>query len=101
MDGRITALRVGFLSSSHQLAGVEFSIASSPCKKNVWGSYPFIGIFFFVGYCFNCCCWLVLSGGVFDFGVRGSFSPLGCLKRVRAGELWRCKSGRHKDRLFW
>lgn len=32
MDGRITALRVGFLSSSHQLAGLNFSIASSPAK---------------------------------------------------------------------
>lgn len=29
MDGRITALRVGFLFSSHQLAGFNFSIASS------------------------------------------------------------------------
>lgn len=32
MDGRITALRVGFLSSSHHLAGLNFSIASSPAK---------------------------------------------------------------------
>lgn len=37
MDGRITALRVGFLSSSHQLAGLNFSNASSPEKQTRLG----------------------------------------------------------------
>lgn len=43
MDGRITALRVGFLSSSHQLAGLNFLL---PALLNATqGLHPFIGVF--------------------------------------------------------
>lgn len=43
MDGRITALRVGFLSSSHQLAGLNFLLPA--LLSTTQGLCPFIGIF--------------------------------------------------------
>lgn len=93
MDGRITALRVGFLSSSHQLAGLNFLLPALP--KATQGLYPFIGIFGIVLTAV-----VGLLSGRFDFGVRGSFSPLSCLKRVQAGEL-EVQKLHYNGRLFW
>lgn len=55
MDGRITALRVGFLSSSHQLAGLNFSNASSGEKQP--GPGLIYGCFRVV---LTAVCWLVV-----------------------------------------
>lgn len=80
MDGRITALRVGFLSSSHQLAGLNFLLPA--LLKTIQGLYPFIGIF---GIVLTACCWLVVWQVC--LWSWGSFFPSSCLKRVQAGEL--------------
>lgn len=53
MDGRITALRVGFLSSSHQLAGLNFLL---PALLSITqGLCPFISIFAI--FFFTCWSW--------------------------------------------
>lgn len=84
MDGRITALRVGFLSSSHQLAGLNFLLPALP--KTIQGLYPFIGIF---GIVLTAVVGLLC--GRFDFGVGVPF-PLSVVLREFRQESWRCKS---------
>lgn len=84
MDGRITALRVGFLSSSHQLAGLNFLLPALP--NTIQGLYPFIGIF---GIVLTAVVGLV--SGTFDFGVGVPFPHSVVLRDFRQ-ESWRCKS---------
>lgn len=80
MDGRITALRVGFLSSSHQLAGLNFLLPALP--NTIQGLSAFFCIF---GVVLTALVGFV--SGRFDFAVGVPFSPLSCLKRLQAGEL--------------
>jgi len=67
VDGRITALRVGFLSSSHQLAGLNFLLPA--LRKTIRGMYPFIGVFGIV-----LAAVVALLSGRFDFRVGASLS---------------------------
>lgn len=84
MDGRITALRVGFLSSSHQLAGLNFLLPA--LRKTIQGLFPFLGIFGIVLTAV-----VGLLSGRFDFGVGVPFPPSVVLREFRQ-ESWRCKS---------
>lgn len=82
MDGRITALRVGFLSSSHQLAGLNFSVASAPYRACIHLLVFFaIVLTAVVGVVF----------GRFDSGV-GAPSPYSVVLRDFRRESWRWKS---------
>lgn len=69
MDGRITALRVGFLSSSHQLAGLNFPLPA--LLNTTQGLYPFIGVFAAFFKCWIGLAvwqvWLWSSGSLFFF----------------------------------
>lgn len=84
MDGRITALRVGFLSSSQQLAGLNFLLPA--LLKTLQRLYPFIGIF---GIVLTAVVGLLC--GRFDFGVGAPF-PFSLVLREFRQESWRCHS---------
>lgn len=90
MDGRITALRVGFLSSSHQLAGLNFLLPA--LLSTTQGLCPFIGIFaiFFLK------CWSRFSVWQFWLWSSSSFF-LTPLTRLRVGDSeaqrLRCRAG--------
>lgn len=89
MDGRITALRVGFLSSSHQLAGVLFLLPA--LMKTLQGFYHLL-VFFAIVLTGLVVCLLV--SGRFDFGVPCSL--FSCARRVGFGKGSAAMTG-----FFW
>lgn len=100
MDGRITALRVGFLSSSHQLAGLNFPLPA--LLNTTQGLYPFIGVFAAFFKCWIGLAvwqvWLWSSGSLFFFIFF--YPPQSACEA--SGKASRRRDGcRRSCRLFW
>lgn len=105
MDGRITALRVGFLSSSHQLAGVEFSIASSP-RKNRTGLVSIYWYFFGEVIVLTAVVGLFCLAGFLTLELGAPFPHSAVLREFRQESCGGAKAGATKtgsfgDKLFF